>query len=217
MRSVERTAQFRRDFRRVKRGARRSAGPMRAGACPHRFPRAARAVNPWTASPFPCRGDALRARALVLSHRAPAEPGLGPSGFDPYRGRPASLTPVSRPPCCTRSRRAAAGVSTPFRNARASGMRTRVGTPCRRRSHRRRSTAVRRRARQGPDTGARGPTRRSHGAADRRPMMSAPGNTMHSNAAAVGERGAEEVGRARARRAADAEHPPLSFTMSVRA
>ena len=64
----------------------------------HRFPRAARAVTPGRLLRFLFGGAIpLRARALVLSHRAPASRISALAGFDPYRGRLAGLSPVRGP------------------------------------------------------------------------------------------------------------------------
>ena len=55
-------------------------------------------------------GRSLRA-GLSCFAPSPGKPGLGPSGFDPYRGRPAGLTPLSRPPWSRSRCRAAATVA----------------------------------------------------------------------------------------------------------
>ena len=78
----------------------------RAGACPYRFSRADQAV------PYGCFSDSFSGRCPSgpgsrASHRAPASRVSALSGFDPYRGRPAGLTPVRRAPGCAVAAQAA--------------------------------------------------------------------------------------------------------------
>ena len=79
--------------------ARAGSQVRRAGAYAHRFSRVDRAV------PYGCFADSFSARCPSgpgsrASHRAPASRVSALSGFDPYRGRPAGLTPVRRSPGC---------------------------------------------------------------------------------------------------------------------
>ena len=79
----------------------------------------------------------LRDRALVLRTETRQSRVSALAGFDPYRGRPAGLTPVRRAPGCAVDAQAAASAGTPSRMSRRPGMRTRPGAP-RRPSRRRR-------------------------------------------------------------------------------
>ena len=109
------------------------------------------------------------------SHRAPAEPGLGPFGLRSLSQAPCQPRAASSAAWFRARRRVAVNMSTPFQKSPRSGIRTRPRPP-RRPSRGRRVAAVRGRARQGPVTGLCRPAWRSRGAADRRPRR-APAET----------------------------------------
>ena len=144
---------FRHDFRRVARGVDGRACDVLA-----RVRIGSRAgLGPSTLDGFAGsgsqRGDALRARALVLRTEPRRSRVSALAGFDPYRGRPAGLGPVRGPRGSTVDAGPSGGVT----------------------ARRRCAATVRRRAGKAPVTRACRPARRSLGAADRRPRRAPPG------------------------------------------
>jgi len=158
----------------------------RAGGCPHRSLRVARAVTHGRLLGFLFWGRCPSGPGSRAPHRAPAKPGLGPSGFDPYRGRLGGLMLVRGSLGCAVAAQAVANAGASWQSR--GDVRSSLAAP----------KAVRGRRCEGVPATGRSPALADQlGVRQGRRIVvpdELPRKHHALDAVAVGEHGAEEVG-----------------------